>query len=126
MSADMGSHPVNLAFRFLLELAALLAMGLWGWKQGEGGIRVLIALAVPAVAAALWGTLAVPGDPSRSGSAPLAVSGVLRLAIELSFFAFATWALYKVQGTNLSVLLGVAVIIHYALSYDRVMWLIER
>lgn len=122
----MGSHPVNLAFRFLLELAALLAMGLWGWKQSEGAIRVLMALAVPAVAGALWGTLAVPGDPSRSGSAPVAVPGTVRLAIELLFFVFATWALYKVQGTNLSVLFGAAVIIHYALSYDRVMWLIAR
>jgi hypothetical protein len=27
----------NLALRFLLELAALVAFGYWGFKAGEGG-----------------------------------------------------------------------------------------
>jgi hypothetical protein len=38
----MGSHPVNLAFRFLLELAALAVSATWGWQQAEGRIRWLI------------------------------------------------------------------------------------
>jgi hypothetical protein len=93
----MGSHPINLAFRFLLELSALLAMGPWGWQQSEGAIRFLLALAVPAAAGALWGIL-----------------------------AFATYALYEVKGAGPSALLGAAIVVHYALSYDRVMWLMAR
>jgi hypothetical protein len=32
----MGSHPLNLAVRFALELSALAALGVWGWRQGDG------------------------------------------------------------------------------------------
>ena len=70
----MGSHPVNLALRFLMELSALMAMAYWGWQQSDSALRIVFALGVPIVAAAVWGTLAVPGDPSRSGSAPPAGS----------------------------------------------------
>jgi hypothetical protein len=123
----MGSHPVNLAVRFVLELSALVAMGFWGWRQGDSnGFRVALAVGIPLLAAAAWGTLAVPGDPSRSGSAPLPVSGLLRLAIELAFFSFATWALFDTGATILSALFGLAVAVHYVASYDRLRWLLAR
>ena len=64
----MGSHPINLAIRFLLELAALFALGLWGWNAYDGGEswqRILLMLGVPIAAALLWGLFAVPDDPSR-------------------------------------------------------------
>lgn len=122
----MGSHPINLAIRFLLELSALLAMGVWGWRHGEGWLRLVLALGIPITAAVLWGTFAVPNDPSRSGTAPIAVPGVLRLAIELAVFGFATWALYDAGFTRLSWVLGIIVAIHYITSYDRILWLITQ
>jgi hypothetical protein len=122
----MGTHPLNLAVRFLLELSALYALGLWGWRHGDGGWRFVIAAAMPLIAAALWGTFAVPGDPSRSGSAPVPVAGLLRLALEIGFFASATWALYDLGHAVLTAVFGAAVVIHYLLSYDRVSWLISR
>jgi hypothetical protein len=122
----MGSHPVNLAVRFVLELSALVAMGFWGWHQGDGGVRIALGVGIPLLAAAVWGTLAVPGDPSRSGSAPLPVPGVLRLVIELVFFSFATWVLYHMGAARLSALLGVVVALHYVASYDRIQWLLAR
>jgi len=122
----MGSHPVNLALRFLMELSALVAMGYWGWQQSDSAWRIVFALGVPILAAAVWGTLAVPEDPSRSGSAPLPVPGLLRLAIELGFFSFAAWALYTIGALRLSGLLSVAVVVHYLASYDRVRWLMAR
>jgi hypothetical protein len=126
LRCPVGSHPANLAFRFLLELLALLIIGLWGWNQDEGATRILLAVGAPAIAAALWGALAVPGDPSRSGSAPIAVPGVLRLALESLFFAFATWALYTLWSPGLGILFAIAVLVHYAISYDRIIWLISR
>ena len=82
----MGTHPANLVVRFLLEMSALCVMGLWGWHRRDDGLRILVALAIPLLAAALWGTFAVPHDPTRSGSAPIPVSGILRLALECGFF----------------------------------------
>jgi hypothetical protein len=93
----MGTHPVNLLVRFLLELSALFVLGLWGWHRRDDGLRILIALTIPLIAAALWGTFAVPNDPTRSGSAPVPVSGLLRLALELGFFGCATLALYDLR-----------------------------
>ena len=120
----MGSHPVNLGLRFALEMAALLALGIWGSRQGEGLLSIVLALGVPVFAAALWGIFTVPNDPSRSGKSPVPVPGVVRLIYEIVFFGFATWALFSVGSATLSVAFGVVVIIHYILSYDRVQWLL--
>jgi len=122
----MGSHPINLAFRFLFELSALLAMDVWGWQQSEGRLRLVLAVTIPLIAAILWGVFAVPNDPSRSGTAPIAIPGILRLALESAIFAFATWALYDIGAIQLSWILGIAVIIHYVASYDRIVWLIRQ
>jgi hypothetical protein len=122
----MSSNPINLAVRFLLELSALLAIGFWGWRQGEGSFRFVLAIGLPLIAAVLWGTFAVPDDPSRSGKAPVPVPGIVRLVLELAFFAFATWALYNAGATQLSWLLGGVTLVHYILSYDRLWWLIRQ
>jgi hypothetical protein len=121
----MGSHPVNLAIRFLLELAALLAMGFWGWRQGGSTTRYVFAALVPLAAAALWGIFAVPGDPSRSGSALVAVPGALRLGLEAAFFAFAVWGLYQLGSVALARTMAAALAVHYAVSYDRLAWLLR-
>jgi hypothetical protein len=65
----MGSNPINLVIRFLLELSALMAMGFWGWNQGKGAFRFVLAFGIPIIAALVWGVFAVPDDPSRSGNA---------------------------------------------------------
>ena len=122
----MGSHPINLAVRFLLELSALAAMGIWGWRQGEGVLRFVLAVGVPVLAAVAWGTFAVPDDPSRSGAAPVAVPGAVRLILELSVFLFASWALYDIELRSMAWVLVAVVVVHYAVSYDRVLWLVAQ
>ncbi len=122
----MGGHPINLAARFFLELAALGAMGYWGWAIGSGPWRFVLAIGAPLIGAVLWGTFAVPDDPSRSGRAPVAVPGLVRLALEWAIFGFATWALYRAGQPRLSLIFGLLVVIHYVLSYDRMAWLGRR
>jgi len=122
----MGSHPLNLALRLLLEIAALVAIGYWGFAQHSGIWRFLIGIGGPVIAAAIWGTFAVPDDPSRSGKAPVPVPGVLRLIIELSLFGFAVWALYDAGSSMLALIMASITVIHYALSYDRVAWLLRQ
>ena len=121
----MGNHPLNLALRFVLELAAWFAMGYWGWMQGDGPLRYLLVIGLPVVAAAIWGTFAVPDDPSRSGRAPVPVPGLVRLAIEFATFGTATWALYDTGNTTLSLVFAAIVFVHYLVSYDRVAWLLK-
>jgi len=121
----MGSNPINLVFRFLLELTAFFSFGYWGWNSASGWIRYLPTIVYPVVAAALWGIFAVPEDPSRSGNAPVPVPGLVRLLLELAIFGSACWALYDVGFSKMSWILGGLVILHYALSYDRIQWLIK-
>ena len=122
----MGSHPINLGVRFLLEMAALIIVGIWGWKQNENWPRYLLAIGIPVLLAVIWGTFAVPDDPSRSGNAPVLVPGMLRLLIELGFFAFAAWALYDLGFIKSFWTFSLIVLIHYVVSYDRVIWLVSQ
>lgn len=122
----MGSHPINLAFRFLLELAAFATFGFWGWELGDGYTRFIFAFGIPVLVAVIWGIFAVPNDPSRSGKAPVPVNGIVRLIIELIIFASAIWMVYELGYPLFSRLFGVAVVTHYLLSMDRILWLIGK
>jgi hypothetical protein len=122
----MGSNPINLTVRFFLEITALMAMGFWGWNQSKGALRFMLAFGIPLIAAVIWGVFAVPNDPSRSGNAPIATAGILRLALELIFFSFAAWTLYSAGAIKGSWIFGIVTLIHYILSYDRLYWLIKQ
>ncbi len=122
----MSTNPVNLGVRFLLEMAALLILGSWGWHQGDSLLRYLLALGVPLLAASLWGTFAVPNDPSRSGRAPVPIPGYLRLLLEFIFFGAAVWMLAALTSNVSPWILGAVVVLHYVFSYDRVAWLLRQ
>ena len=121
----MGSNPINLALRFILELIALFLLGLRGWTFGVGPIRYIWMLSLPIGAAALWGIFRVPGDPSSSGKAPVQVPGWIRLILELAIFAAAMLTLIALEKTNLGIAFGVIVGSHYLLSWDRILWLLR-
>jgi hypothetical protein len=122
----MDSHPLNLFVRFMLEIIALVAIGFWGWQYTNGWLQYILAIGLPFLLAAIWGIFAVPNDPSRSGKAPIATPGFIRLGLELGFFALATWFLYDMEHTNLSLAFASTVALHYAISYNRIAWLIKQ
>ena len=122
----MGSHPINLAFRFLLEIAGLAALAWMGWQHGRGTYQYIGAVGFPLLAACLWGIFAVPDDPSRSGKAVVAIPGLLRLTLELGFFAAATWSLFAAGTAKLGWIYAAAVLVHYVVSHDRVLWLVRQ
>ena len=122
----MGSHPLNLFFRFALEIVALVSTGIWGWNQSQGLPKYLLAIGIPIILAIIWGTFAVPDDPSRSGNAPIVINGILRLILELGIFTFGCWAVLDLGYTKAAVIFAVLVLIHYGLSYERVYWLIRK
>ena len=119
-------QPFNLAIRFLLEVLGLAAIAWMGWQFGKGAFRYVYAVGLPLLAACLWGVFAVPDDPSRSGSAVIAIPGIVRLLLELGFFAAATWSLFAAGGAKLGWIYAATVLIHYVVSYDRVFWLVQQ
>lgn len=122
----MSTHPINHTLRFLLELAALISMGYWGWNQHEGMMRFVWMIALPVIAAILWGTFAVPDDPSRSGKAPIPTPGILRLILEFVIFSLGVWCLFSAEQPTLVWILGILIFLHYATSYDRIIWLLKQ
>lgn len=81
---------LNLAVKFLLELAALAAFGLFGATVTDGVPAVVAAIGLPVVAAVTWGILAAPRARRRL---PLR----LRAPFELGVFALGALALWRAE-----------------------------
>jgi hypothetical protein len=122
----MSQNPINLTVRFLLELVGLYAFGLWGWTQHTGIMRFLLVIGLPLIAATLWATFRVPADASANGKAPVPVAGWLRLLLEVIFFTSAAWCLFNSGATNAGYIFSAVALIHYLLSYDRILWLFKQ
>jgi hypothetical protein len=116
----------NLVLRFLLELTALFTYGYWAWHRFASWKGILLAIVLPLAGAIIWGVFAVPNDPSRSGKTVIPTSGLIRLCIEICFFAFATFALYMLELTTLAYVFAAFVICHYVFSYKRIGWLLKQ
>src|SRR3954467_6084329 len=69
----------NDAFRFLLELAALVSVGYWGYRSNDGVFRWVLMIAAPLVVAAVWATWVA----AKSSSA---LHGPWRLGLEVVIF----------------------------------------
>jgi hypothetical protein len=109
-----------------LEITALVVFAVWGYNAATGWPGILLAVGLPVLAAAVWGVFAVKDDPSRSGKTVVATRGVIRLLLEFLFFALAVAALfdldYRIPGFAVSIL----VVLHYAFSHDRIVWLLKQ
>ena len=119
-------HPANLALRFILEVSALSGYGILAWRSANGGWRVVVLVLVLCIVMTFWGVFAVPNDPSRSGSAPIPVSGLVRLGLELVILLGGALSFYW-AGYNLAAIsLAIFVLLHYALSSARIVWLLQK
>ncbi|HUV09586.1 MAG TPA: DUF2568 domain-containing protein, partial [Acidimicrobiia bacterium] len=70
-----------------------------------------------------WGTFNVVDDPSRSGAAPVEVSGRTRLAIEALILGAGVAGVAIAWRTEIAIGLVVVIAFHYAMSWSRVAWL---
>jgi hypothetical protein len=95
----------NLALRFALELAALAAVGWWGWDAGGP----LLGLAAVAAVAIVWGLFVAP---KRRFDLALP----LRLAVELAVWLAAGAALAGTGHTALGVAFVVLAVVSGALN----------
>ena len=122
----MSRQPLNSAIRFLLELVGILSFAKWGYHQSETGLRILLAILMPLLFAVLWGVFAVRNDPSRSGKTVVPTPGAVRLLLELMLFGAATCMLFNLGHALPASIYGAVVILHYALSWDRISWLLKQ
>ena len=119
-------HPANLALRFVLELFALAGFAALAWSVAGGLWRYLAAASIVLLIGVLWTTFAVPDDPSRSGHAPVPVSCLIRLALELMVFFGGAFALYLAGYGWMGLLLAGLIVVHYGLSIERLAWLLDQ
>ncbi|MBL4623523.1 MAG: YrdB family protein [Flavobacteriales bacterium] len=122
----LGSHPLNLGLRFILELTALISIGYWGYQSQPNFYSYILMIILPVIAATVWGVFAVPNDPSRSGKTVVKVSGIIRLIIEFIVFGAGALAIYySGYQTTAAYYLGL-VLFHYLISIDRITWLFKQ
>lgn len=119
-------HATNLALRLLLELTALSGLTILAWNLTEGLWRYVAAFAAFILIGALWGTFAVPDDPSRSGNAPVPVPGALRLLLEFAILFGGAWALHAAGFAWAGPSISLLIIVHYLLWTDRIVWLLQQ
>jgi len=102
-------EQVNLALRFVLELAALAALGYWGATAPRSRlVRVVLAAVAPLVAALAWLLFVAPGAIFPAGVA-------VRLGAELLVFGAATAGLVVRGRRRTALLLAVAYVVNRVL-----------
>ena len=93
---------VLLAVRFLAELGMLAALAWGGWHLTDSTVlSLLLALALPAVAATVWGLWVAPKARRR-------LADPARLAVEVTLFAAAFLALQAGGASLQTMLVGVS------------------
>ena len=101
----------NLLVRFLLELAALAVLGWWGWRTGTSAtLRWTLVIALPLVAAVLWGLFAAP-------KSALDVSGPVKVAVQTLVLGGAAAALLNLGETRWAGLYGGVLVANTVLMY---------
>lgn len=118
-------HNANLVLRFFLELATLVGVSVYAWGITEGVWRFFAVGGAIVLLGAIWATFAVPDDPSRSGNAPVPVSGAIRLILEWAILFGGAWAFYAAGYTGLGFWLAVLTVVHYLLWPSRIAWLLQ-
>ncbi|MCX5396627.1 YrdB family protein [Streptomyces sp. NBC_00102] len=87
-------RTANETLAFFLEIVAIVAFARWGWHaSGNTALRLFLAVAVPGVAATVWGMYASP-----KARYTLPAAGVV--GVKVLVFVCAVAALYDVGGSG--------------------------
>ena len=117
----MTGYRLDRALSVVLEGAAILGYGYWGWTVHDGWARFAWAAGAMIVAATVWDVFRVPGD----GVSPrVPVPGGVRLIIEAAFFAGVASSLAAGR-PELGIAYALLVAIHCILTRERLAWLLS-
>ena len=99
----------NLALRFLLELAAIIAFGYWGVTVGDGRLmKALLGIVVPALVVVVWAVFVAP-------KATISIPDVTKVLLGLIILELAAAALFVAGQPGPAVAFGAIVLINAAL-----------
>jgi Protein of unknown function (DUF2568) len=99
----------------VVELSAFAAFAYWGASVGSGVVAVLVAVAAPALAIALWSQFAAPRSERRLPSAT-------RIPFELTVFGLAIVGLVVASAGTAALVLAVLVATSTALLTGFGQW----
>ncbi len=105
----------NLALKFLLEIAAFAALGYAGAVVGSGVWAVVLAVALPAVAIAVWARWNAPRSAHR-------LPPNARIPCELTVFSAAALGLLSTGAVTWAVVFAVLVVINAVLMTALHQW----
>lgn len=108
-------RALNLALKFVLELAAMAAFAIWGASADGAVLAVLLAVITPALAIALWGIFAAPRSPRRLPTRA-------RIPFELTVFALAALALLASGHETVAIIFAATAAINAALLGRLEQW----
>lgn len=113
--------------QFFLEVAALIGIARLGWHLGDGGAMGLaLAALMVAIAGAVWGIFRTRGFVPNGSDPVVAIPGFIRLALELVFFAIASWGLW-VSGWQLAgIVMLLCIVLVYAATRERTIGLVRN
>lgn len=104
-------RKLNLAFRFILEMVALVALFLWGMSMSDSlPVQLLLALGTPVIVMVIWGLFVAPKATRR-------LPDPARLAVELAIFFVAVVALGFAVSWILALMYGLAIFISVSLMF---------
>jgi Protein of unknown function (DUF2568) len=108
-----GGPGGNLVVRFLLELAALAAVGYWGFSSHSGVTQWVLGLGAPVAVAAVWGLFVSP-------KAKVDLPRPAAFAIELLVWAAAALALAASGQPALAIVFAILALVSGTLNFlDR-------
>jgi hypothetical protein len=106
-----AAKGVNLAVRFLLELAALAALAVAGWQLAtSAALGLLLAVLLPLAAAAVWGRFVAPKASRR-------LADPARLLVEAGVFGSAVAALLLAGHPGWAATMAAVVVVNEALLF---------
>jgi hypothetical protein len=103
-------RAANDILRFVLELASLVGLGIWGWETGPTGVNVALAIAAPLAAAALWGAFVAPKAPRPTGDP-------WRLLLEATVFGAGALAFARAGMETIGLVAAVAAAVHLVATF---------
>jgi hypothetical protein len=104
-----GIKSSNLALRFLLELASLVAFVYWGFRVGQGRtVQSLLGIGVPLLVIVIWAVFVSP-------NAAVSVPRVAKTVVGLVILEFAAVALFVAGQRPLGVAFGAILVINAVL-----------